>query len=254
MEVARSVGELVGVISERVCREKAILWFRGQRLSTWKLVPAVWRSYDKAGERDLTNRFRSRTGTRYSQRIDYDDSAAWLSLMQHYGLPTRLLDWTRSPLVALFFALEDYLYSNSDTLEDATVWILNPHALNQIEINEEVTPLVSSHTCEAFLDPAFTHRNSEPNKYIATMAAESDLRIFVQQGCFTIHSNQTALDDHPQATQFLSRIRLPAESIERLAFEIDLAGFRKGDIYPDLGNLAKELRDRRIVYPLKSSP
>ena len=52
---------------------------------------------------------------------------SWLTLMQHYGLPTRLLDWSESPLVALYFALS----SDEDAKADAAVWVLNPMKLNK---------------------------------------------------------------------------------------------------------------------------
>src|SRR5690606_36926394 len=55
------------------------------------------------------------------------DDWEWLFLMQHYGVPTRLLDWTDSPLVALFFAV--YNVDRDD--RDASLWVLLPAALNR---------------------------------------------------------------------------------------------------------------------------
>src|SRR5437773_608578 len=72
------------------------------------LVPRVLRS-DRFNERFLAHTFRLRAGSRYSSCPPLDEYPRWLFLMQHYGLPTRLLDWTASPLVALFFAVEDGL-------------------------------------------------------------------------------------------------------------------------------------------------
>jgi hypothetical protein len=61
-------------------------------------------------------------GTRrdkYGARPGYQERGAWLGLMQYYGLPTRLFDWTRLTLVAAHLALEDYtLKRHAVALED----------------------------------------------------------------------------------------------------------------------------------------
>jgi hypothetical protein len=90
--------------------------FRGHRDAVWDLKPSLERSVcDRFElpctkmidvERYLVDYFR-RNLHRYQARVPaQDDVLEWLALMQHHGAPTRLLDWTYSCYVALFFALE----------------------------------------------------------------------------------------------------------------------------------------------------
>jgi hypothetical protein len=243
MEKVESVGELISEIEQRIRRDERILWFRGQRRATQGVEPSIERGYSNDDERNFTNRFRSRAGTRYEELPKYNDFAAWLSLMQHYGLPTRLLDWTRSPLIALYFALEKYIYEDVKE-QDACIWILEPHILNKIEGFGEVTPSIDAHMCRKMLRPAFSDKGTENNKVMAVMAAETDERMFVQQGCFTIHSYKGPLDKRSDNREFLSGFIIPANRVRDMAFSIDVCGFRKGDIFPDLEHLANEFKGR----------
>src|SRR6266511_1739537 len=234
--------EAVDGIEATVRRE--ILWYRGQSDPRWDVEPSIARGYSIADERNFTNRFRSRAAIRYSGAPSYDDASRWLSLMQHYGLPTRLLDWTRSPLIAAYFALEPYLGDPSrPSLTDATVWVLAPHVLNEAHgISPPITPSIDAHMCEALLQPAFSDSAPEPHAVMAVMASETDLRMFVQQGCFTIHSDKTALNKLAGNANFLWRIVIEAPDVPTIAHQLRICGLRQGDLFPDLGNLAKELK------------
>jgi hypothetical protein len=105
-----------------------------------------------------------------------------------------------------------------------------------------VTPSIEAHMCKEMIEAAFTHRGKENNKVLAVMAAENDLRMFVQQGCFTIHSDTTPLNLRDEHRAYLTDILVPASQVRRVAFEVDVCGFRRGDIFPDLGHLADELK------------
>ena len=101
--------------------------YRGQRDSQWKLKTTLERACDNYGHllnkaRDNENvllRDFQRKYHHYSQYIpDSDHTLEWLSLMQHYGAPTRLLDFTYSIVIAAYFALE-----NAE--KDCSVWAIN---------------------------------------------------------------------------------------------------------------------------------
>jgi hypothetical protein len=92
------------------------------------------------------------------------------------------------------------------------------------------------------ISPAFTDSATENDKILAAMSAETDMRIFVQQGCFTIHSSQIALNKLGGHPAFLRLIIIKGAFIRQMALEIDACGFRRGDLFPDLGNLAEELK------------
>lgn len=91
-------------------KRAAGLVFRGQSDSKWDLSTTLERASKKRGaagtETLLIQAFKSRAHQFGLPVPTKGDHLEWLALMQHYGVPTRLLDWTRSPYVAAYFAAE----------------------------------------------------------------------------------------------------------------------------------------------------
>lgn len=252
-----SIDDLVFSIRDALTNQPSPLWFRGQRDADWGVVPSLWRpsstgTYTTNDERNFNHRFRTRAAIRYAAAPQYDDHAGWLSIMQHYGLPTRLLDWSRSPLVAAYFAVGHSLRRDPSLSTDAAIWMLAPHQLNLRHAGTEVTPALGSGMCDQLVRPAFvddmTHADSSrAQTVIAAMATETDLRMFVQQGCFTVHSPDAEDLRHlPDSKRFLWKLRIGRHTVLRMAEDLRTLGFSSGDLFPDLEHLADEFKNE---YP-----
>ena len=106
--------------------------FRGERDERWPLYSSLSRYLQNFGvdrgawpeqEGRILRVFKRKAHQFLVQPPEPDDDFQWLALMQHHGAPTRLIDFTWSPYVAAFFALER-------TLTDGVVWAMNPGAID----------------------------------------------------------------------------------------------------------------------------
>jgi hypothetical protein len=126
------------LISFTETNDTDVLVYRGQSRKDWGLTPTVYRGIDKTDldsvidsldlmERDLYREFANKSVRRLpASEVFRDRSAsAWETLIsaQHYGTPTRLLDWTANPFAAAYFAASD------SPQDDAVIWFANPSKL-----------------------------------------------------------------------------------------------------------------------------
>ncbi len=232
-----------------------MLWFRGTASPDYELVPGlIWRnqlSDERSYVHDFLVSYRA-----YVESVPDNPWDLW-GLMQHHGIPTRLLDWTKSPLQALFFAL----MQEPDRDGERAVWILPPFALNKRTLGVESvfcpaglqsrrirTSKTRSVNLDAYLpqalDPADHYRL--PRKPIAIEAPLTHRRIRGQLGCFTVHgSSEKPLDhyfgDNPEPP-FVGKIVLRTKG-KRESFLTPLLSWRidEESIYQDLDSLAARL-------------
>jgi hypothetical protein len=220
--------------------------FRGQADSRWELQPSVHRGYSAQQERYLTNEFRVRARSRYFSCPLSNDYPGWLALMQHYGLPTRLLDWTYSPLVAAFFSVHpDYVPRRAFADRDACIWALDASKLNESQGFEPLIFPLDAASYEPLIAPAFKNRK-ELNSVGVAMAIEHDPRIQLQQGAFTIHSRRTPINLLEGAADWLRKFIIRSDDILHFFEELTLLGIRKYTLFPDLSALTSELK---TVHP-----
>lgn len=105
-----SVCEFISLIEEiyNKSNENYIILYRGHASVNWKLKPAIWRENNYSSiniERSMLNDFKRQYLPYISEHPNKDLDLLFLA--QHYKMPTRLLDWTYNPLIALFFACNE---------------------------------------------------------------------------------------------------------------------------------------------------
>ena len=127
----RQIGAFFEQLSQKPTQETL---YRGHADVSWSLQPSAYRP----GKRGITDRETlhrwSRVAARFATPAPRND-IEWLVLAQHYGVPTTLLDWTESPLIALFFAC----YGEDQS--DGCVWqVRTGSAFTHFHYHETVDP------------------------------------------------------------------------------------------------------------------
>ena len=238
---ANTLSELIEIVHIVEDRFQEQIWFRGQANSAWNLVPSAHRRHPIL-ESQFAHHFRLRAPSLYKSCPDHKDYAAWLPLMQHYGLPTRLLDWTESVLVAAYFAL-----LQEPTSVCASIWLLAPGSLNKQSFGY-IIPFLTDERVNPLAIAAFSGRAVPECQYsAAVLAPRTDQRMIAQLCNYTIHGNREPLEKHPAASLFLARINIPLASQDKIRKDLSIAGMKRSSLFPDLTNLAQELRNIRAL-------
>jgi len=231
-------------VSELVLAANAIrsewngeVWWRGQSSVNYSLVPGVFRGERGIrSEQNLSLRFRQYARTRYTACPTDDDFCSWLFLAQHYGLPTRLLDWSESALVALYFAV------NGDPLVNASLVVLHPREMNRSTNEDHTLVPVSAQPAGDLFRGAFDDRYTN-EKTVAVLSHELDSRMLVQQGVFTLHGTSQEMRDIDNSSTFLRVFTIPAGAKTQIIAELASLGIRRRTLFPDLTNLADDLKE-----------
>lgn len=226
------------------------LWYRGVNNSTYNLVPGcVWRGIDLNIEESFVGEFLIHYRAFYAQPIK--DSLELYALMQHYGLPTRLLDWTSSPLVALYFALEN------ESPTSHAVWVMSPVDLNKITVGFETNIVPKESIDDCYIKPWLpaTLRDGLtaeiPSHPFAFKHPLVNPRISAQKGCFTFHgSERRGIEEyfHSSGNECMVKLIL-RNSLRRdeILNELYALGYKEDDIYRDLSALTRRILREQLL-------
>jgi hypothetical protein len=234
-----------GSWQESLGRHRSQYVFRGVPRSRHALETSLQTGGYEQHERHLLTSFR-----KYALRaaVHGDSIWNWLSLAKHHGLPTRLLDWTYSPFVALHFATHDPAHFH----EDAAVWAVDYRKTNEL-LPKTLKKLlevedVNIFTTELLSDAA--RRLDEfdrlgKNDFVLFFEPPSlDERIVNQFALFSLPSSPTMKLDDLLRTQESSyrRIIVPAELKWEIRDKLDQANVTERVLFPGLDGLSQWLK------------
>jgi hypothetical protein len=178
------------------------------------------------------------------------DDLRCLGLMQHHGAPTRLLDFTKSPFVAAFFALER-------AVTDAAVFAVNTPAL----WTDRAVPVSAPHLVREMIDPRlpgnfekFYLSDENPVMWFGE-PAEMDQRLIAQAGTFVLpgllhQPLDMILDQYTCSDELLRKIVLPSNLRDEAMRSLYRMNITNASLFPDLEGLARSIAlELEIVWP-----
>jgi hypothetical protein len=266
------INDLDGKMRGRVKRNDLLyqIWFRGQKNYNWELTPGIFRDDDNF---TIESKYIELFKREYPSLNDICSTEVdWLSHMQHYGIPTRLLDWSENILIALFFATE-----STDENNDGKLSILNAYELNKfatttaesqgvysekdMEILHRVL-LAQGHFNKADLkgsmkyiiekmgydsdylsyidDKEFDFNVKSPVAFFPKLISD---RMKYQSSVFTIHGG--FINDYNSLESFegvLLNYKIPNNKKLKIRKQLFNFGVHEGSIYPELENQSKYLK------------
>lgn len=280
--IIKSVSDLLVVINEIILNERDDLWFRGQPSACFELEPnllrgkreilpenseeELWKKYTKEIHYEIPsfkktlNEFK-RKAHGFVEKIPENDFQ-WMFLMQHYGAPTRLLDWSTNILIALYFAIPSIDHSKSYALDEeeceanklefmnsgyckggSAIYVINPAKVNSISSN--VDEIIDVNSFPEKWDH-YIHPNESPNTHfpICISAPHIDKRIRSQSGMFTLHGSRAEpLDWYTALSKTMFKIYIPKNCWISIKQELKNMGVTTSFVFPDLEGIAKEIKE-----------
>ncbi len=227
---ATSIGQLAMILSQMGVYKNT--YFRGQANINWSISPSLVRQkatldqiMDK--EQKLIKDFKAEVKANHLEHLfTFSDKRnlirtewEWLDQMQHYTVPTRLIDWTSDYEVALYFATEDITQDGID----GVIWFVpDMHAL--MCLNEKAS---------TFENTAWPWQI--PNSSLFNMSMNYNKNRIRQRGKFAVLSNKDLflpLEKNIEFEELFAKIRIPKDAKKSIREELDKIRISKQHIYP----------------------
>jgi hypothetical protein len=231
-------------------------WFRGESGNQSSLCPKIAK-YNDIEENYLLQSFRRKAKGLANGLPRRGNTDLWLVLAQHYGVPTRLLDWSEGLLHALYFAI-------NQGKPKPKIFMLNPQKLNELagmSTDRLNYPLSWVKVGAPYIGLAWINRklDEKGKKFIkennikidipiSFPATYQDHRMFAQRSCFTIHGK--SLEPLPlilsnegiELSEYLFEYDIDINAKSSLLRELSILGISASTVFPDLEHLAIDLK------------
>ncbi len=186
--------------------------------------------------------------------IVQDNKLEWLALMQHYGAPTRFLDFTRSPYVACYFALEEIQKAVAGQTKNCAIWAIDTRWLIRKSVcRVRGNEALSECSERSLFDGEFLANNfrnlfeSHERLVLPVVPPRSNFRLLAQQGVFLCPGIKAGFEANFEAysddamTDHVFKIIIERRIRTELLSELRLMNISRATLFPDLQGYAQSL-------------
>lgn len=260
-KIVVSLEDYISLIERLSAKTPGPLWYRGCGMDKHELTPSLYRHKGSKTiedfmqiEKQLIARFKQRSIPFHSRSLTDTDQWEWLFLMQHYGVPTRLLDWSESPLIALFFAVTLTRHKLSlrglPVFErDAAIWVLDPGQWNKhaVDLRSFKGAVITTDDPNATAYRPVGDVNTMKSFPIAIYGAHNSQRIVAQRGVFVCYGKDTrsmekAFTKENFTAGCLRKLIVKKERLPHMHDALRRHGITDSVVFPDLDGLAREIK------------